>query len=92
MPEMYRCDPISSVSREILIAVPDCFATEAGGSSAILDPELWINVFQVFAHGRGADSEDHADFGVCFSSGEPAEHLALTQSQQAVAKMIASDR
>jgi hypothetical protein len=45
----------------------------------------------MFAHSGGADSEDRADFSVCFSSGEPAEHLALTQSQQAIAMIMSAD-
>jgi hypothetical protein len=46
----------------------------------------------MFAHGCGADSEDHADLGIRFSPGKPAENPALTQSQDVLATMIASAR
>jgi hypothetical protein len=67
------------------------FGRETGCGRPVFDPELWINVFKMFAHGCSADSEDRTDLGVGFSAGEPAEDLALTQSQQPIA-MIASDR
>ena len=43
---------------------------ETGCGGAVLDPELWINVFEMFAHGCGADSQNRADLGVRFSSSE----------------------
>src|SRR5438552_1194432 len=65
---------------------------ETGRGGPVLDPELWINVFKMFANGRGTDSENHSDLGVCFSSGEPTEHLPLTRSQRLIGMTIASDR
>jgi hypothetical protein len=43
---------------------PPCFGKKTGRGSPILDPELWINVLQVFAHGGGADSENYTDLGI----------------------------
>jgi hypothetical protein len=59
---MFTCDPI--LTGEILIIILPCFGKKTGRRCPILDPELWINVFKMFAHGCGADSEDQADFGV----------------------------
>jgi hypothetical protein len=46
----------------------------------------------MFTHGCGADSKDRADLGICFCSGEPAEHLSLTQSQQALTVIMSADQ
>ena len=49
-----------------LLHVAGQFRSETGGGSSILDPELWINVFKMFADGRGADPENRADLGIGF--------------------------
>jgi len=49
-----------------VLAMPTQFRSEARGSGAVLDTELWINVFNMFADGRGADPENRADLGIGF--------------------------
>lgn len=78
---MLRCDPILPGEIRDLIVVPSCFGKETGGGSPVFDAELRINVFKMFAYGCGRNSEDYTDLGVGFSSGEPAEDLALPRSQ-----------
>jgi len=46
--------------------MPTQFGRKTGGSGAVLDTELWINVFNMFADGRGADPENRADLGIGF--------------------------
>jgi hypothetical protein len=43
-----------------------CVADKTGRGGAVFDAELWINVFNMFADGRGADPENRADLGIGF--------------------------
>src|SRR5882672_6008393 len=43
-----------------------CVADKTCGRRPVLNTEFWINVFNMFADGRGADPENRADLGIGF--------------------------
>jgi hypothetical protein len=43
-----------------------CVTDKTCGRRPVLNTELWINVLEMFADGRGADPENRADLGIGF--------------------------